>query len=91
MDEYTNRELVDRLLDAAHVGGMASLWPDRRGKEAFKGKQAEEARLREVVLARLARLEIAVEALRAIAGQGEGSPTAEQALAQEALARIQGE
>jgi hypothetical protein len=90
VNDYTNRELVDRLLDAAHVGAMASLWPDRRGKEAFKGKQADEARLREVVLARLARLEIAMEALRAIAGQGEEALTAERTLAREALARIQG-
>jgi hypothetical protein len=91
MDEYTNRELVDRLLEAAHVGGMASLWPDRRTREAFKGKQAEEARLRQVLLARLAHLEIAVEALRAIAGPGEEASTPEQALAREALLRIQGE
>ncbi len=87
----TNQDLVDKLLAAAHVGGMAALWPNRRTRETYQQQLADEARLRQLVLARLAQLDVAVAALQAIASSGQGSLTAEQAIAREALAQIQGD
>lgn len=86
----TNQELVDKLLAAAHVGGMAALWPNRRTRETYQQQLADEARLREELLNRLKGLDVAMAALQAIAREGEGLPTAEQTLAREALVRIRG-